>query len=159
MVEKVKELLKSNKIEAMLPKYVDGVGNCTEIITSESSYIKNITVETCIKSLADFYNISLCNNRLNYGAELGMANKVPIVINENLIYIYINVRKPLFNKDAAYGYIAVNTVDEIIPKGRTASVKMKSGRIIETRQSVVSVKKMMLYAKMARQIYKYKNFK
>lgn len=155
----MKNLLKSNKIDAMLPIYVDGVGNCTEIITSESSYIKNITVETCIKNLADFYNISLYHNRLNYGTELGMVNKVPIVINENLIYMYINVRKPLFDRDAAYGYVDVNAVDEILQKGKAASVKMKSGRIIETRQSMVSIKKMMLYAKMAREIYKDKNSK
>jgi len=75
----------------MLPVYVKDKGNCTEVITTEASYIKSTTVETCIKQLADYYNISLYHNRINYGRELGISNKVPVVVNENSVYIYVNV--------------------------------------------------------------------
>lgn len=155
----MKSLLKCNKIDAMLPVYVNGIGNCTEIITSEDSIVKSITIETCIKNLADFYNISLYHNRLNYGSELGIVNKVPIVINENLVYIYINVRKPLFDHDAAYGYIDVNVIDEVIEQKNNAVIRMKSGREIQTRQNVSNVKKMLIYARIAKDIYREKNFK
>lgn len=155
----LKSLLKYNKIDAMLPVYVNGIGNCTEIITSEASFIKSITIETCIKNLADFYNISLYHNRLNYGAELGIVNKVPIVINESLIYIYINVREPLFDNDAAYGYIDVNCINEVFEQEKNAAIRMKSGKVIQTRQTVLNVKKMLLYARLAKDIYREKNFK
>ena len=155
----LKSLLKYNKIDAMLPVYVNGVGNCTEIIITEASHVKTITIETCIKNLADYYNISLYHNRLNYGQELGIINKVPVVINEDLIYIYINVRKPLFEHDAAHGYINVNVIDEVFEQEKNAAIRMKSGRVIQTRQSIASIKKIMLYARISKDIYKEKNFK
>ncbi len=155
----MKSLLKYNKIDAMLPVYVSGVGNCTEIITTETSFVKNNIVETCIKNLADFYNISLYHNRINYGAELGIVNKVPIVINENLIYIYINVRQPLFEHDAAYGYIDINAAEEIFEQNGRAAIRLKQGRVIQTRQSIMTLKKMLLYGRLAKDIYKEKNYK
>jgi len=155
----LKNLLKYNKIEALLPVYVNDIGNCTEIITTEGSLIKTITIDTCIKNLADFYNISLYHNRLNYGVELGITNKVPIVVNDELVYVYINVREPLFAHDAAYGYIDVNSIDNVYENDKNAVIRMKTGREIQTRQSLVSLKKMLLYARVAKDIYKERNYK
>lgn len=143
----------------MLPVYVNDIGNCTEIITTEATFVKTTTIETCIKNLADFYNISLYHNRLNYGAELGITNKVPIVVNDELIYIYINIREPLFTHDAAYGYIDINTIENIFEQDKNAAILMKSNRVIQTRQSLSSLKKMMIYARIAKDIYKERNYK
>ena len=61
-------------------------------------------METCIKRLADYYNISLYHNRINYGNELCITNKVPVVINENMeidpdlpavVYEYIETVRPI----------------------------------------------------------------
>lgn len=150
----MKNIIKFNEIEAMLPVYLKDQGNCTEIITSASSYIRNATIETCIKNLADYYNLSLYHNRLNYGEELGITNKVPVVINEDLIYIYINVREPLVKHDAAYGFVDTNAIKQVFLKEGNAAILMKSGRIIQTRQSVKSVKKNMLNGRLAKDIYK-----
>jgi len=158
-VKYVKDSLKYNKIDAMLPIYVNDIGNCTEIITPDAAFVKTTTVDTCIKNLADFYNISLYHNRINYGAELGITNKVPIVVNDDLIYIYINVREPLFSHDAAYGYIDINTIEGIYDKDGNATILMKSKREIQTRQSLSSLKKMLLYARVAKEIYKERNYK
>lgn len=155
----MKNLLKNNKIDALLPTYVENEGNCTEIITGDESIIKTVTIETCVKNLADYYNISLYHNRINYGAELGITNKVPIVINENLVYIYINVRKPMFKHDAACGIIDVNSIDDIFELNKNAVIRMKSGRIIQTRQSVSSIKKMILNSRLAKDVYKEKHRK
>lgn len=153
----MKNNIKFNEIEAMLPIYVKDKGNCTEIITKEASFIQNTTIETCTKNLADYYNISLYHNRLNYGQELGITNKVPLVVNENLIYIYINVREPMFNHDAAFGLFDVNSITNVDSKEGKALLELKSGRVIETRQSFKSVKKSMLNAKLAKEIYKEKH--
>nr|WP_312578741.1 hypothetical protein [Sedimentibacter sp.] len=158
-MKNLKNLLKYNKIDAMLPIYANDIGNCTEIITSETTFIKTTTIDTCIKNLADFYNISLYHNRLNYGSELGITNKVPIVVNDELIYIYINVRQPLFAHDAAYGYIDVNAIDNIFEQNEKAAILMKSERVIQTRQSLSSLKKMMFYARIAKDIYRERNYK
>lgn len=155
----MKNILKFNKIEALLPAYVDGLGNCTEIITNAESVVKSVTVETSIKNLTDYYNLSLHHNRVNYGEELGITNKVPIVINEDLIYFYINARKPLFNHDAAFGIINVYSIEEIFENDGNAAILMKNDRVIQTRQSVKSLKKNMLNAKLAREIYREKHRK
>lgn len=155
----MKNLLKHNKIDAILPIYVDDIGNCTEIITPQDSFIKSITIETCIKNLADYYNISLYHNRLNYGIELGITNKVPIVINEELVYIYINYRKPLFSHDAACGYIDLNVIKDVFVKDKYACILTIFDREIQTRQSLSSLKKNILYAKIAKDIYKERNYR
>lgn len=155
----MKNSIKFNEIEAMLPVYVKDKGNCTEIVTNEASFIKYATIETCTKNLADFYNISLYHNRLNYGQELGITNKVPLVINDNLIFIYINVREPMFNHDAAFGLFDVNSIRDIYDKEGKAVIELKSGKIIDSRQSVKSVKKSMLNARLAKDMYKEKHNK
>lgn len=149
--------LNFNEIEAMLPVYVKDRGNCTEIITIEASYIQSATIETCIKKLADYYNISLYHNRVNYGKELDITNKVPVVINENLVYIYINVREPMFIHDAAFGYIDLKTIKQIYQKDGYAVILMNSGRIIQTRQSMKSLRKAILNGRLAKDIYREKH--
>jgi hypothetical protein len=153
----MKNTIKFNEIEAMLPVYVKDKGNCTEIMTADASYIQNATIETCIKKLADYYNISLYYNRTNYGNELGIINKVPIAINENLVFIYVNVREPMFKHDAAYGFVDLNAIEQVIQKDGCAVVQLTSGRIIQTRQSVKSLKKSMLNGRLAKEIYKEKH--
>lgn len=150
----MKNGFKFNEIEAMLPIYVKDKGNCTEIITKDTSFIKNTTIETCTKNLADYYNLSLYHNRLNYGKELGISNKVPLVINENTVYVYINVREPMFNHDAAFGIVDINAVNSLYEEDGRAVVMLNSGKIIKTRQSLKSVKRNMLNARLAKDIYK-----
>lgn len=153
----MKNTIKFNEIEAMLPVYVKDKGNCTEIMTADASYIQNATIETCIKKLADYYNISLYYNRTNYGNELGIINKVPIAINENLVFIYVNVREPMFKHDAAYGFVDLNAIEQVNQKDGCAVIQLSSGRIIHTRQSVKSLKKSMLNGRLAKEIYKEKH--
>ncbi len=155
----MKNKLEFNQIDAMLPVYVKDKGNCTEVITAEASYIKSTTVETCIKQLADYYNISLYHNRINYGRELGISNKVPVVVNENSVYIYVNVREPMFKHDAAYGYVDLNAVDQVEQESGLAVILMNSGKTIKTRQSIKSLKRSMLNGRLARDIYKEKHKK
>ncbi len=155
----MKNDIKFNEIEVMLPIYVKDQGNCTEIITKAASFIKTATIETCTKKLADYYNISLYHNRINYGLELGITNKVPLVVNENLIYIYINVREPMFSHDAAFGLFDVNSIADVYDEEGKAVIEMKSGKMIKSRQSVKSVKKNMLNARVAKEIYKEKHHK
>lgn len=155
----MKNKVKFNEIEAMLPVYVKDKGNCTEIITKDGSFIKNATIETCTKHLADYYNLSLYHNRLNYGQELGIVNKVPLVINEDLVYIYINVRKPMFNHDAAFGLIDVNAIKSTYEKEGKAVLQMNSGRTIKMRQSIKTLKKSILNARIVKDIYREKHKK
>ncbi len=149
----MKNDLKFNEIEAMLPAYVKDMGNCTEIVTAETSFIESATVETCKKRMADYYNISLYHNRINYGNELGITNRVPVVINETRVFIYVNFRKPLFKHDAAYGFVDLSAVKQIYNESGRASILMNSGQIIQTRQSLKSLKKSILHGKLARGIY------
>lgn len=153
----MKNDMKYNNIEALLPVYVKDKGNCTEIITADESIIQNTTIETSIKKLADYYNISLYYNRINYGNELCITNKVPVVINENIIYIYVKTREPMFRHDAAYGFVNLNCIKEISVKDNHAVIQLNSGNIIETKQSLKSLKKGILNGRLAKDIYKEKH--
>lgn len=155
----MKNAINFNEIQAMLPVYVKDKGNCTEIVTADASYIQSATIETCIKRLADYYNISLYHNRINYGNELGITNKVPIAINENLVFIYVNVREPMFKHDAAFGFVDMNAIKKVYQKDGSAVILLTSGRVIQTRQSMKSLKKSMLNGRLVKDIYKEKHNK
>ncbi len=153
----MKNTIKFNEVEAMLPVYVKDKGNCTEIITKDSSYIQSATIETCISKLADYYNISLYHNRINYGNELGITNKVPVVINDNLAYIHVNVREPMFKHDSANGFVDLNTIKQVFQEDGYAVILLNSGRIIKTRQSLKSLKKSILNGRITKDLYKEKH--
>lgn len=154
---KLEKNLNFNDIQAMIPLYVKDEGNCTEIITSEGSIIESTTIETCIKRLADYYNISLYHNRVNYGSELGISNKVPIVINENKVFIYVNAREPLFRHDAAFGFVDINSIKKIYDNEIGAVIVMNSGSVIQTRQRLKMLKKGILLGRVTKDIYKEKH--
>lgn len=141
----------------MIPLYVKDRGNCTEIITSDGSIIESTTIETCIKRLADYYNISLYHNRVNYGTELGITNKVPIVINENKVFIYVNAREPLFKHDASFGFVDINSIKKIYGNDKGAVILLNSGSSIQTRQSLKTLKKSILLGRVTKDIYKEKH--
>lgn len=155
----MKNRAKFNEIEAMVPVYVKGKGNCTKIIETGAYYIQNATIETCIKWLADYYNISLYHNRINYGNELGIINKVPIAINENLVFIYVNVREPMFKHDAASGIIALSAIKEVVENDGFASILLNCGVWIQTRQNAKNLKKVMLMGRLVKDMYKEKHKK
>jgi len=50
-------------------------------------------------------------------------------------------------------------IEEIFEKDGNAAILMKSKREIQTRQSLSSLKRMLLYARIAKDIYKERNYK
>lgn len=155
----MRDIVNINDIVAMLPIYEKDMGNCTQIITNDKVYIENSSISTCIKNLADYYNISLYHNRINYGNEIGITNKVPLVINEDMVYIYVNVRKPILKHDAAYGIVNIKAIEKILIHDDKVNILMKSGMIINTRESSKTIKKRMLDGRVAKDIYKEKHKK
>ncbi len=88
---------------------------------------------------------------------IGMADFDMIENPANSRIGYINSAR--FAHDAAYGYIDVNSIDDVYDNNKNAMIQMKTGREIQTRQSLVSLKKMLLYARVAKDIYKERNYK
>ena len=63
----------------------------------------------------------------------------------------------MFAHDAAYGLFDVNSIENVYDDEGKAVIEMKSGKMVKTRQSVKSLKKGMLNARIAKDIYKEKH--
>ena len=140
-----------DEIIALIPKYEENIGNCTELLKEDSrSYITDKPVNTCLKNMADHYCINLKANRKVYGKMLGIKNKVPIVLSDKHVLIFFKARKPIFKNDGANGYVDINYIKEIHEEKDKVYIELIDGRKIEAKQDVESITKNYNYGKIVK---------
>lgn len=153
----MKKLLKDERIEVLIPKYEENMGNCTKVITDNDEILVNKSIRSCLNTIADNYNINLKSNRKNYGKELGIKNKVPIIINYHMIYVPFKARKPICKNDTASGYININFVKDIIEKNHVGIFVTSKDQEIKTLQKKELLKREINLGILSQIIYYNKN--
>ena len=142
---------KYNEVVALIPKYKEDIGNCTEVVKEkEESYITKKPVNTCLKNIADHYCVNLKANRKVYGELLGIKNKVPIALSDKHVFIFFKARKPIFKNDGANGYIDINYIKEIYEEEDKVYIELLDGRKIQTDQDIATIKKNITYGKIVK---------
>lgn len=153
----MQKILENEVIEILIPKYVENLGNCTEIITKSKEMIVNKSIKSCIKNLAEYYCINLSSIRKQYGKELGIKNKVPIIVNSNLIYVPFKAREPLCKNDYASGYINIMSISQIAEENKRGVFIITNNKKIKTLQSKDALRRAVNYGKLAKITYYQKN--
>ncbi|MFZ7131029.1 MAG: competence protein ComK [Eubacteriales bacterium] len=147
----MKEKKNYDKVVALIPKYKEDIGNCTEIIREkEESYITEKTVNTCLKNIADHYCVNLKANRKVYGKVLGIKNKVPIALSDKHVFIFFKARKPIIKNDGANGYVDINYIKEIYQDHQKVYIELVDGRKIRAEQDLESLRKNHTYGKIVK---------
>jgi hypothetical protein len=140
-----------DEVVALIPKYKEDLGNCTEIIREkEENYILEKPVNTCLKNIADHYCVNLKANRKVYGKVLGIKNKVPIALSDKHVFMFFKARKPIIKNDGANGYIDINYIKEIYEEKEKVYIELIDGRKIETDQEIDSLRKNYSYGKIVK---------
>jgi len=142
---------KYDKVVALIPKYKEDIGNCTEIISEkEESYIAKKPVNTCLKNIADHYCVNLKANRKVYGKVLGIKNKVPIALSDKHVFIFFKARKPIIKNDGANGYVDINYIKEIYEEKGKVYIELIDGRKIESEEDFSTLRKNFTYGKIVK---------
>jgi hypothetical protein len=143
--------IKYDEVVALIPKYKEDIGNCTEIIREkEENYIIEKPVNTCLKNIADHYCVNLKANRKVYGKVLGIKNKVPIALSDKHVFIFFKARKPIIKNDGANGYIDIKHIKEIYQEHEKVYIELLDGRKIEADQDLETLRKNHTYGKIVK---------
>lgn len=127
--------IKYDEILAITPKYINDIGDCTEIIyESRETYTAEKNVNSVIKITAHYYCADLKAIRKNYGNELPIKNLVPIIFSDKHIFVPYKARKPHCKRDGAYGYFDLYKYSHI-EKGETNYIVMTNGTKLELHQN------------------------
>ena len=141
--------IKYYEILAIRPEYVDGTGDCTEIIyESGETYITERTINSFMNTMAYYFNTDLRANRYNYGNKLGIKNNVPIVLSDKYILVPYKARKPWNKKDGAYGYINLFNYLDLHEGKEDNYILTTEGIKLRLRERVASFKRRVIFSRL-----------
>jgi|GEM_PF-6108540 len=125
-----------HELVAAIPQY--GVlGNVCLLWFPEAERVVGLRAVTVMEHL--FYD-SLVNLQASmeyYGNLLNLRRNVPLVLDEDRIFLPVKVRKPLFKNDGAYGFVRLDMVASVkdyelcLWDGRKISSLMKAPMLRE----------------------------
>ncbi len=121
-------------IEAILPIYMNDIGNCTVIYTRKDKIILEKVIKTIIKNLCQYYHLDLKASNKTYGDLLSIKKHPPIPLTKEKVLIQVKTRVPIGKHDGAYGYINIDSIDKIKSSKESLKktiIQLKSGRTIE----------------------------
>lgn len=125
----------------LIPIYQPNVGNATRIITKDGeNYIDQRTIRTVLRILCRYYTIHMEACREKYGKILNQEINVPMFIHKGLVLIPMKMRKPLFPKDGAYGYVNLYDIEDIEKRDKMTAVFLKNGCEVLSLHGIKTVK-------------------
>ncbi len=128
------------EILAILPKYVDGKGNCTIIVRGEGEHIVlNKSIKTTIRLLGKHYMIDLSEVKKRYREIVFSTNLVPIPLSKRDILVPLKTRYPICKNDGAFGYINLRFIKSIKREGPSTLLYLKYDYIVESVSSIETV--------------------
>ncbi len=147
-MKKLEEIIDEG-ISCLIPIYETGNGNCTKIISNNGNqFTDRRTLKTVLRSLCQYYTIQVEYCRKKYGKLLQQSICIPILIHNKLLLIPLKMRKPLFEKDGAYGYVNFHEIKSIEDKNGTTIIKLNNGLDVTCIQKIKSVKQYITKAKL-----------
>lgn len=115
-MENITEIFEAG-ISCLVPVYQPGDGNATKLITDQGiCYIDKRAIKTVVRLLCKHYTIHLESCREKYGTMIHRQLGVPLPIHTQLLLIPVKMRKPMFGKDGAYGYVNLYSIKNLEEK-------------------------------------------
>ena len=142
-MKRIEEIIEGG-ISCLVPIYQQKIGNSTKIIADDGTiYMDQRTIKTVLKALCQYYTIQIEYCRKKYGNMIHQRLCVPILIHSRLLMIPLKMRKPMFEKDGAYGYINLYAINEVAEKEGNTLVRLDNGQEILCLQRLRTVQQHM----------------
>lgn len=136
------EKLYTSILIGILPVYEENIGDCTRILVKDGeNFILTYKITTVIKRLANYYMINLKESKKIYSKFIASKNLVPLAFDQNNIFIPIKTRIPRFKNDRAFGYINLQSIQQLIDRGDYTELKLKNGESINCMAKKNTIKK------------------
>ena len=123
-----------NIIHAIIPIYVDNIGNAVELYFNDTTTTKYYSLDCCIKKIAKSELIDLTETRKIIKKTLNITKNPPICL-KNGTYCMIKVRKTISKNDGSYGIFNIDSIKEI-QTGKIILTNFKSITISESKKNI-----------------------
>ncbi|NLY54418.1 MAG: hypothetical protein GX060_07365 [Firmicutes bacterium] len=112
-----------DRIVAIVPIYGDG-GDATLLILDDGQeVIHPKTIASCLKQIWRIYSFDWKAYRREYRTLLNQRNLLPWPADFYRMFAPLKLRQPLISGDAAYGYVAIEAVEEVGQNEPTQAAK------------------------------------
>ena len=136
-------------IGCLIPIYQPNSGNATQLITDQGTcFIDKRMIKTVLKLLCKHYTIHMESCREKYGTIIHRQLGVPLPIHSRLLLIPLKMRKPMFCKDGAYGYVNLYNIESLEEKGGVAVICLQSGIKVPSLHKIQTVRQQINQAKL-----------
>lgn len=137
-------------IDAIVPIYNrEGNNVCSIIYPNGTSIVESIHVDKFIRIWLQILRIDICSYRMWAQEILHRRNGNPIVIHEHMVFIPVKMRKPIGSKDGSYGYVQLESIDDIVD----GAIHLKSGRILPCMYTKQTMERKIKDAKLIQYSY------
>lgn len=119
------------------PEYKKGIGDTTIIKTETESLVVEKNIRAVIINLAKYLFLDLNESRNYYKEFLGKGKNLPLVLNEENIFICLKTRYPIGKNDGAMTFLNPKYIDSY----GQGLITLKSGEVLPTFTSDKTIKK------------------
>ncbi|MDO5690432.1 MAG: hypothetical protein Q4G61_09300 [Tissierellia bacterium] len=100
------EFVLKRGVLAIAPKYDQGIGDTTHILLfgGENLCVRR-NILTVLKNLGKYYMLDLAECRRYYAEFLGRRKNLPMVYNEENIFVPVRTRQPIGKNDGAMSFV------------------------------------------------------
>lgn len=127
------ERIFNNNLLGLVPKYIENIGDCTEIIIEgREAFIIERTISTVLNRVLRHYMIDLREIKNIYSKYINYKNLIPIAFDRENIFIPFKARRSLSTNDKAFGYFNLKYYDRIYIGKSSIDIVMKDGQRLRT---------------------------
>ena len=133
------------------PEYREGMGDVTRVRTKTNSIVFNKSIQSTIKNIARFLFFDLDESKRYYKELLGKGKNLPLVFDEDNIFICVKSRIPTKRNDGAMTYINPKYIKEhtcgkiALTNGETLKVLCSDQTIKRQIRDTVFIERDLLY--------------
>ena len=118
-----------DRVVAVVPVYASE-GEATLLILEDGQeLLQSRSIASCLKQIWRIYSFDWQSYRKDYGRLLNQRNLLPWPADYYRMFAPLKLRQPLITGDAAYGYVAIENIEEVGP----AEPKQPAGSYILLR--------------------------
>ncbi|AOT70036.1 hypothetical protein [Geosporobacter ferrireducens] len=133
----------------LIPIYQQNTGNATKLITDQGTcFIDKRMIKTVLKLLCKHYTIHMESCREKYGTIIHRQLGVPLPIHSRLLLIPLKMRKPMFGKDGAYGYVNLYGIESLEEQNGYTVICLQSGIKVPSLHKLQTVRRQINQAKL-----------
>ncbi|MDU5272352.1 MAG: hypothetical protein E6162_04015 [Finegoldia magna] len=132
-------------IHAIIPIYVDNIGNAVEIYFNDITTTKYYSLDCCIKKIAKSELIDLTETRKIIKKTLNITKNPPICLKSGT-YCMIKVRKTISKNDGSYGIFNIDSIKEI----QSGKIILTNSKTITTLESKKNIEDKIQKARLSR---------